>query len=200
MIVMIIVGGIGACVFSLFAIAHHVGAAKDFNVSWFAWYLFRPFIGSGLALIFYFLVRGGVLTLGASLQNLNLVVVAGMSGLVGMFSEQALHKLQDLADTLFGAAPGDGKAEQLSITNVEFKNPATIDVEVRNAAQADSSITDVYLDGEVITVTNPPTPVTVAKSSSIHIILTTKAMTSGTYTIKLKTAKGATIVNTATYQ
>ena len=106
LLVMIIAGAIGACVFSLFAIAHHLGAQKDFDVQWQAWYYLRPFVGAGLAMIFYFLVRGGVLAIGANLQGLNLIVVAGLSALVGMFSEQALHKLQDLADTTFGAAPG----------------------------------------------------------------------------------------------
>jgi hypothetical protein len=202
MLVMILVGAIGASVFSLWAIAHHLGAQKDFDASWFAWYLFRPFVGAGLALIFYFLVRGGVLTLGAKLPNLNLIVVAGLSGLIGMFSEQALHKLHDLADTMFGPAPGNGKAEQLSITNVEFKAPNTIDVTVKNAAQTDSSITDVYLNDAPIETTDisPPTPVTVAKNSSIKVTLTTSAITSGrSYTIKLITAKGASVVNTAKY-
>lgn len=202
MLVMIIVGAIGASVFSLWAIAHHLGAQKDFHPSWFAWYIFRPFVGAGLALIFYFLVRGGVLTLGASLQNLNLIVVAGLSGLVGMFSEQALHKLHDLADTMFGPAPGDGKAEQLSITNVAFTDPTTIEVVVKNAAETDSSISKAYLNGVAITATNisPTTPATVPKSSSITIKLTTSAMTPGkSYTIKLVTAKGASVEKTATY-
>ena len=107
LLIMIIAGAIGACVFSLFAVAHHLGAKRDFKVQWTAWYILRPFMGAGLALIFYFLLRGGVLAIGSNLQNLNLIVVAGLSGLVGMFSEQALHKLQDLADTTFVQAPGD---------------------------------------------------------------------------------------------
>jgi hypothetical protein len=125
-VVMIIAGAMGACVFSLFAIAHHLGA-KDFAVEWQAWYFLRPFTGSGLAMIFYFLVRGGVLTLGASLQNLNLIVVAGLSGLIGMFSEQALHKLRDLADTMFGPAaagkPKTGETPSPGETEEEKQKP-----------------------------------------------------------------------------
>ena len=107
--VMMFSGIIGACVFSLFAISHHLGAEKDFDKVWEAWYLLRPIVGAGLALVFYFLLRGGVLTIGADLKNLNLIGVASISGLVGMFSEQAMHRLQDLADTLLGTAPGDDK-------------------------------------------------------------------------------------------
>lgn len=104
--VIMLSGIIGACIFSLFAISHHLGADKDFDATWEAWYWLRPVIGAGLALVFYLLLRGGVLTIGADLKNLNLVGVAGVSGLVGMFAEQALHKLQDLSDTIFGSAPG----------------------------------------------------------------------------------------------
>ncbi len=43
--------------------------------------------------------------MGTDVQNLNVIVVAGLSGLVGMFSEHALHKLQDVADTVFGDIP-----------------------------------------------------------------------------------------------
>jgi hypothetical protein len=198
MLVMITVGALGACVFSLFAVAHHLGAQKDFDASWLTWYLVRPYVGSGLSLIFYFLIRGGVLSLGSSLQNLDLVVVAGLAGLVGMFSEQALHKLQDLADTLLGAAPGDG----LSITNVTFIDPTTIDVIVRNAADTDASITDVYFNETPLNAEDISSklPVTVSKTSSLTIRLTTPKMSSGQQcTIKLKTAKGAYIAHTATY-
>lgn len=113
-LVMMLSGIIGACVFSLFAISHHVGAHKDFDAAWEAWYLLRPFIGAGLALIFYFLLRGGVLTIGADLKSLNLTGVAGISGIVGMFAEHAMHKLQDLADTLFGPAPDDKSKQNAS--------------------------------------------------------------------------------------
>jgi hypothetical protein len=106
MVVMVIVGSFGACVYSLWAIARHVGK-KDFQARWLVWYLVRPFTGAGLSVIFYFLLRGGILTIGANLQNLNLIAVAAISGLVGMFSEQAVHKLNELADTTFGTTPND---------------------------------------------------------------------------------------------
>ncbi len=110
MLVIVVVGGVGACVFSLWAIARHV-EQKNFCFRWFPWYMLRPFTGAGLALLFYFLVRGGLLTIGASLQNLNLIVVAGIAALVGMFSEQALHKLHSLASSIFGSE-GDDKVDE----------------------------------------------------------------------------------------
>ena len=130
------------------------------------------------------------------------VVVAGISGLVGMFSEQALHKLHELADTTFGPAPSEDNAEKISITNVVFTSSTTINVMVHNASATDSSINSAFLNDVAITATNiaPTTPVTIAKSSSVTIKLTVSQMTSGTsYTIKLVTAKGTSVVNTTTY-
>jgi len=49
---------------SLTAIAWHIGkwfGRKEFEYSWVPWYIFRPFVGSGLAVTFYFMLRGGLL-------------------------------------------------------------------------------------------------------------------------------------------
>lgn len=100
--VIMLSGIIGACAFSFFAISYHLGAKNDFDKVWEAWYVLRPILGAGLALVIYLLLRGGVLTIGADLNSLNLVGVAGISGLAGMFSEQATRMLRNLADTAFG--------------------------------------------------------------------------------------------------
>lgn len=101
--VIMLSGIIGACAFSFSAISYHLGAKNDFDKVWEAWYVLRPILGAGLALVIYLLLRGGVLTIGADLNSLNLVGVAGISGLAGMFSEQATRMLRNLADTAFGA-------------------------------------------------------------------------------------------------
>jgi len=103
--VMMISGAMGACVFSLWGASSHL-SRNDFDYEkWKMWYFTRPFVGAGLALFFYLLIRGGLLTIGAEFMTLNLVVIAGLSGLVGMFAEQAILKLNELADATFGAAP-----------------------------------------------------------------------------------------------
>jgi hypothetical protein len=104
-IIMMISGAMGACLFSIWAASHHLGTENDFDyVRYRAWYFTRPFLGAGIAFIFYLLVRGGLLTIGEAVLALNIVVIAGLSGLVGMFSEQALLKLLEVADALFGPA------------------------------------------------------------------------------------------------
>ncbi len=101
-VAMLISGVIGACVFSVFAISLHLGHYKDFDKSWTAWYLLRPFIGAGLALIVSFMVRSGTLTVGSGSSSLNLVGLSGVGALAGVFAEQALRKLNEVADSLFG--------------------------------------------------------------------------------------------------
>ena len=119
--VMMISGAMGACVYSFWAVSSHLGK-DDFDYEkWKMWYFTRPFVGAGLALFFYLLIRGGLLTIGAEFMTLNLVVIAGLSGLVGMFAEQAILKLNELADATFGAAPKKETKEKEKPTSGEGK-------------------------------------------------------------------------------
>lgn len=104
--VMMLAGMIGACIYSLYAVSLHLGSYEDFNKTWTGWYLTRPWIGAGLALGVYVLIRGGLLTMG-SISTVSLLGLAGFSILTGLFTEQVLHKLNDLADTLFGKGPAN---------------------------------------------------------------------------------------------
>jgi hypothetical protein len=69
--------------------------------SWRWWYVLRPFIGSALALGFFFVVRAGFFAPSAGAANFNFVGFAAMAFLVGMFTRQATAKLAELFDTLF---------------------------------------------------------------------------------------------------
>ncbi|HXC44248.1 MAG TPA: hypothetical protein VNY51_12100, partial [Candidatus Dormibacteraeota bacterium] len=73
--------------------------------SWAWWYSLRPFIGAGLALVFYAAVRGGVLAIttgsNAKASELNPFGVVSVAAMVGMFSKAATTKLGEVFDTLF---------------------------------------------------------------------------------------------------
>jgi hypothetical protein len=102
--IMILSGAMGAAIFSLWAAAKHLSYKHNFDYDRYKyWYITRPFLGSGLALFFYFLIRGGLLTIGTEIMMMNVVVIAGLSGLIGMFSEQAILKLSEIADATFGS-------------------------------------------------------------------------------------------------
>jgi hypothetical protein len=75
--------------------------ARSIVTSWRWWYILRPFIGSALALGFFFVVRAGFFAPSAGTTDLNLVGFAAMAFLTGMFTRQATAKLAELFETLF---------------------------------------------------------------------------------------------------
>jgi flagellin-like protein len=97
-----------------------------------------------------------------------------------------------------------GSAEQVSNTNVAIPNADTIQVMVQNAGGTQSSINSAFING--VAATNFAA-VSVPKSSSVTITLTagnftgtgTYPLSAGTsYTVKLITAKGTSVVSSAT--
>jgi hypothetical protein len=73
--------------------------------SWAWWYCFRPFIGGGLAVVFYAAIRGGFMAIAAGssakASELNPFGLVAMGALVGMFSKAATMKLGEVFDTIF---------------------------------------------------------------------------------------------------
>jgi hypothetical protein len=53
-------GGLGAFVHAATSLVDYLGN-QTFKPSWIPWYFMRPFIGSGLAVLFYLLIRGGLI-------------------------------------------------------------------------------------------------------------------------------------------
>jgi hypothetical protein len=111
---MVLSGVVGACVYSFHVISRHLGSYQDFDKKWTAWYLLRPFIAAGLAFIFYVLARSGIVTVGADLKNLNLLGLAGVSALVGLFTDHAMARLLELAIVMFGKTPDEPSASNAS--------------------------------------------------------------------------------------
>jgi hypothetical protein len=85
--------------------------------SWVWWYLLRVLVGSSLALLFYFVIRGGFLGAGTQSSDINPYGIAAISGLVGLFSKQATDKLSEVFDTAFAVEKGGDKARSDGITN-----------------------------------------------------------------------------------
>jgi archaeal type IV pilus assembly protein PilA len=94
-----------------------------------------------------------------------------------------------------------GNAEQASIANVAFPSATKIDVLIQNSGSTTVNITQAYINGfsAAMNATSP----SVVKSSATTIQLTlpeSGTLSAGTsYQIKLITAKGTQITNSATY-
>ena len=99
LLLVLIVGALGACLHALTSLSEYVGT-KKFKESWALWYILRPFVGATLSILFYFVIRGGFFPqVGASGKKFYGIIA--ISGLIGLFSKQALYKLSDLFDVLF---------------------------------------------------------------------------------------------------
>lgn len=92
-------GALGSYIHAATSFVSYVGN-RSFVRSWTWWYVLRPFIGVALAVIFYFVVRGGFLSAGADASDTSPYGFAALAGLVGMFSKQATDKLEELFSDL----------------------------------------------------------------------------------------------------
>ena len=107
LLIVMVTGALGSYVHAATSFATYVGNRR-LVTSWAWWYALRPFLGAALALIFYFVVRGGLLSSGTAATEMSVYGISALSGLVGMFSKQATDKLREVFDTLFKTETGGG--------------------------------------------------------------------------------------------
>jgi hypothetical protein len=106
-VIVLLSGGIGAMVHALRSFSAHMGT-RHLTVGWGWWYLLRPLEGAVISLAFYLVLRGGLIgSNGANQTSSTVISIYGMAGiavLVGMFSQEAVAKLKEVAETLFSKA------------------------------------------------------------------------------------------------
>ena len=120
------IGALGASIIALQSIADYRGQRKLTN-SWVMFYLVRPFVGAGVALVFYVVIRGGFLA-GTDIDARTTTPygIVAVAALVGMFSDKAVLKLNEVFLTLFKTEDDRGdKLVDLSIDDTTLPN-ATI--------------------------------------------------------------------------
>ena len=95
-----------------------------------------------------------------------------------------------------------GNAEQVSVSNVVFANDHSVTLTIRNTGGATITISTATVDGTAATTLTAPTDLNVAKGASKDFTITVASGTfhaGAQYELKLVTAKGTTVVYTATY-
>ena len=120
--IVMILGALGALVYTSTQIVGRVVSDKEvasWNNSYALWYLVHPLLGSSLAVIFYVVLRGGLVNLSVGTAGLNLYGVAAISGLVGLSSKEATDKLEEIFITLFSK-----KSTQDGTPTADKKAPA----------------------------------------------------------------------------
>ena len=124
-LIVIMAGALGSLVHGFRSLFWYVGN-RAYVKSWTLMYFLLPFVGSSLSVIFYFVLRGGLFSPQASIDATSPFGFAGISGLVGMFSNKAALKLQEIADSIFstqqttkGKDNVDPKKEETTSENKE---------------------------------------------------------------------------------
>lgn len=109
LLVVLLVAGLGSYVHAATSFATYIGN-RSFVDSWTWWYILRPPIGVALAMVFYFLIRGGLLVFADQIEvdMKDLYAMAGLAGLVGACSKPAGDKLQEIFNNLFRTQQGAG--------------------------------------------------------------------------------------------
>jgi hypothetical protein len=114
-------GALGGSLHAVASFSVYTGN-RVLKTSWAWWYLARWPVGAGLALVFYMVLRAGLLNVaaatGQSLDALNPYGVGTVAALAGLFSEVAMRKLREVFETLFRPAssrdPVTDRAPKLS--------------------------------------------------------------------------------------
>lgn len=95
-------GALGSYIHLATSFVEHAGAGRLAH-GWTWWYALRPTIGASLAIVVYFVIRGGLVSgSGESVASLNPFGIASIAAMSGMFSRQATQKLRELFDNFLG--------------------------------------------------------------------------------------------------
>lgn len=100
LIITLLTGALGGTLHAIRSYFFWVGR-REFSKDYTSWYLLKPIAGSFAAFIFYLVVRGGFFTPGTSIEGASPYGFAALAGLVGLFSDQAVEKLKEVAENLF---------------------------------------------------------------------------------------------------
>jgi hypothetical protein len=92
-------GVLGASVYGLASATVWI-AHNKLQRSWILWYVSHPLVGGALAIIFYLIIRGGLIQ-GITFA-INDFAIAAVSAIVGLVTTPAMKKLRDIFDALFG--------------------------------------------------------------------------------------------------
>lgn len=99
---------------------YHVVARRVWHVDRRLWRLFTPHISGGLAFAMIALVSSGILRIFDTQATQSRSLVVAVAFLVGYFSDKAVAKLSEIAETLFGASTATEKhTEEAGQSTVE---------------------------------------------------------------------------------
>jgi hypothetical protein len=110
MLLVVLSGALGSASFAAWSFAKHK-ALETYDENWHWWYVLRLPMGMMLALIFYFVLRGGLFNSGfnniggtAPAQSVNPYGFVALGALTGMFAGRAAQRLEDIFSMIFAGS------------------------------------------------------------------------------------------------
>lgn len=104
-------GGLGGTVYLIRSFYRKI-FEKSFRPDVFWWYLFRPFMGAIVGVVSYFLIVGGLLSIGSASSPdyaKSVMLYCGISFLAGFSFTQFADKIEEIAKTLFASSGQEKK-------------------------------------------------------------------------------------------
>ena len=96
-------GGIGGTIYSIRGFYQNLGQG-NFQLNWVWWYVFRPIISIVTGIFVYFLIAGGLMSLGLISEtdySKALLFFCGIAFLSGFSFSKAADRFQDISSILF---------------------------------------------------------------------------------------------------
>ena len=207
LLLVMLAGALGSLMHALRSLYWYTGN-REMVWSWAAFYFLLPFTGAILAVIFYFVVRGGFFSPQASFQNTSPFGFAALSALVGLFSPQATLKLKEVAETIF-TKPGAGKdtkpQEAVPASGAQTTPTAPQVTAVKPTSGQASQTTKIVIEGKnfasgvKVTVGDSPAQVVTSSSTSIEATVPARAAGPGVVNIEVVNPNGDKTVVTNGY-
>lgn len=97
-------GALGGLVHTLRSFSMYVGTRR-LRWSWIPFNLLLPAVGALGGTVFYLVFRAGLFSSSTPARDANAFGFAAIAALVGLFSEQAMEKLRQIAKEMFAEAP-----------------------------------------------------------------------------------------------
>jgi hypothetical protein len=106
-LVVALAGALGGLIHTIRSAAWYVGN-RELKWSWLPFNLLLPIVGALGGTVFYLVLRAGLFSPSTSAAHASPFGFAAVAVLAGLFSEQALEKLRELAANLFAERPKGG--------------------------------------------------------------------------------------------
>ena len=123
-----LLGASAGCIHSLASISLHAGKS-ELTSPWIPFYLCRPFVGAGMALVTSLVLVSGL----GGFKVTDEVAIIAWASLAGLYSQPALDKLRDVFSSLFATR------EQLQEQAAKYSAPASATTEAEAAEEGEQA-------------------------------------------------------------